>query len=142
MKLHPIKGVLFLFFVNLTQVIFSQNTTLQLSPEEISDRISTVYGADFVLNNPTLVTALGKVLNERIEFEYIQQEETEKFPLLSSVPINTKVNPNLQGIYYTSFNLSSFNPLMYNLEFFSDRTQIFRIDGTGYLMIVKPIQRN
>lgn len=138
MKLHPIKGFLILLFVELTHLSIAQTTHLQLSPEEIANRVAAVHGSAFVTNNPTLVVALGKVLTERIEFQLAEQDASEKFPLLSTVPLNTKVNPSIQGANFSNFDVNTFNPLVYYLEFFSNRTQIFRIDNTGYLMIIKP----
>ncbi|WP_343747489.1 hypothetical protein [Fluviicola sp.] len=135
------KGSLALFAVQMSFWSFGQTVSQQLNPEEIANRIAYVHGSDFVTNNPTLVTALGKVMTDRIEYQLAPPDENEKYPLLSSMPLLTKMNPGVHGADFQNFDLNTFNPLVYNLEFFSDKTQVFRIDNTNYIMIVKPIQR-
>jgi hypothetical protein len=136
------KGSLTLFVVQMTFCSFGQTTTQQLTPEEISNRVSYVHGADFVFSNPTLVSAFGKVMTDRIEYRTAEQAESQKYPLLSSVPLMAKVNPGIQGADFSNFNVNTFNPLVYNLEFFSNKTQVFRIDNTSYVMIINPITTN
>lgn len=137
-----LKGSLTLMLVKMSFVSFGQTVSQQLNPEEIANRVAYVHGNEFVLNNPTLVAALGKVMTDRIEYQVVNQDPTEKFPLLSTMPLLDKVNQSVQGANFSNFDVNTFNPLVYNLEYFSDRTQIFRIDNTSYLMVVKPIQRN
>lgn len=136
------KGALSIFLLQMGLWSFGQTTTTPLTPEEIANRIAYVHGNDFVLNNPTLVTALGKVMTDRIEYQTVLLDPVEKYTLLSSMPLLSKVNPTIQGADFSNFNLNSFNPLVYNLDFFSDRTQVFRIDNTNYIMVIKPIIRN
>lgn len=136
------KGTLTLFVVQMSLCSFGQTVTQQLNQEEIAVRVAYVHGNDFVSNNPTLVTALGKLMTDRIEYRVTPPDESEKYPLLSSMPLLSKVNPAIHGADFQNFDLNTFNPLVYNLEFFSDKPQIFRIDNTSYIMIVKPIQRN
>lgn len=136
------KGSLTLFVVQMSFWSFGQTVTQQLNQEEIANRIAYVHGNDFVINNPTLVTALGKVMTDRIQYQVTPQDENEKYPLLSSMPLLSKVNTTIHGADFQNFDLNTFNPLVYNLEFFSDKTQVFRIDNTGYIMIIQPIQRN
>nr|WP_294860697.1 hypothetical protein [uncultured Fluviicola sp.] len=136
------KGALTLLVLQLTFMSCGQTTTQQLPPEEISNRVAYVHGNDFVLNNPTLVVAFGKVMTDRIEYRVAEQAESEKYPLLSSFPLMTKVNPTIQGANFANFDVNTFNPLVYNLDFFSNRTQVFRIDNTSYIMVLHPNTRN
>lgn len=142
MKLLLRRGTLALFVVQMNFWSFGQNITQQLTQEEIANRVAYVHGSDFVMNNPTLVTALGKLMTDRIEYRVTSQDQNEKYPLLSSMPLASKTNAAIQGANFQNFNVNTFNPLVYNLEFFSDKTQVFRIDNTDYILIVKPIQRN
>lgn len=136
------KGTLTLFVAQMTFCSFGQTTTQQLSPEEISNRVAYVHGNDFIISNPTLVTAFGKVMTDRIEYRAAEQAESEKYPLLSSIPLMAKVNPTIQGADFANFNVNTFNPLVYNLDFFSNQTQVFRIDNTSYIMVIHPNTRN
>ncbi len=142
MKLLLLKGALTLMLVKMSFVSFGQTVSQQLNSEEIANRVAYVHGNDFVLNNPTLVTAFGDVMMNRIEYSTSPQSLDEKYPLLSSFPLMAKANPVIQGADFANFNLNTFNPLVYDLEFFSDKTQVMRIDNTNYIMVIKPIIRN
>jgi hypothetical protein len=144
MKLLRSKGTLSLVLLQLPfwSLVYGQTVTQQLTSEEIASRVAYVHGNDYVVSNPTLVSAWGSVMTDRIEYQLVAQDENEKFPLLSSVPLMTKANAAVHGADFANFNVSTFNPLVYNLDFFSDRTVVYRIDNTGYLLIVKSIQRN
>lgn len=111
--------------------------TLNLSTAQIEAYVGEIYGESFVNSNPTLVVSLGKLLNNRIEFRQEGQNENEKYPLLSAYALNNKNNATISG-FTGLFNISTFNPLRYGFDFFSDKTQIIRIDGSDLLMIVHP----
>jgi len=136
------KGSLTLLVIYMTFSSFGQTTTQQLTPEEISNRVAYVHGNDFVTNNPTLVTAFGTVMTDRIEYRAVEQAESGKYPFLSSFPLMSKVNPTIHGADFENFNVNTFNPLVYNLDFFSNQTQVFRVDNTSYIMVIHPNTRN
>lgn len=138
MKLLLLRVSLTLLVAQMSCLSFGQTITQQLNPEEISNRISQVFGNDFVLNNPTLVTAFGEVMTQRIEYRMVEQNPDEKYVLLSSFLLNTKVNQALQGVNPESFNVNTFNPLAYLIEFFSNKAQMIRIDNTDYVMVIHP----
>lgn len=132
------KGALLLLLLPFCAFSYGQTITQQLTTEQIASRVAYVHGNDYVTSNPTLVSVWGKVMMSRIEYQVVPQVPNEKFPLLSSVPLMTKANPAVQGANFENFNVNTFNPLTYNLDFFSDKTFVYRIDGTGYMMIIKP----
>lgn len=142
MKSLLLKGTFTLMLVKMSFLSFGQTISQQLNSEEIANRVAYVHGNDFVLNNPTLVTALGEVMRHRIVYSISVQTQDEKYPLLSSFPLMAKANPAIQGADFANFNLGTFNPLVYNLEFFSDKIQVMRIDNTNYIMVINPIVRN
>jgi hypothetical protein len=121
---------------------YSQTVSLQLSDSQILSRATSVYGSDFLAQNPSLIISLGQLLTERITFMQTPQNADEKYPALSSYPLMNKINSGLHGADFEDFDLQSFNPLAYGFEFFSDKTQVMRIDNTNYIMIVNPIPRN
>ncbi len=121
---------------------YSQTTSLQLSDAEILNRVTSVYGNDFLTQNPSLIISLGELLNDRITFVQTSPGVDEKFPALSSFPLMNKLNPTLQGADLENFDLETFNPLAYKFEFFYDKVQVMRIDNTNYIMIVDPITQN
>lgn len=142
MKKLLLKGSLALLFMQFCQLSNGQTITQQLTPEQIASRVAYVHGSNYVTSNPTLVSAWGKVMTDRIEYQFVAPDDNEKYPLLSSMALMTKANPAVQGADFANFDVNTFNPLTYNLDFFSDRTFVYRIDGTNYIMVVKPITRN
>lgn len=141
MKTLLLKRVSLFTFLGFSVQGYSQSVFQHLSDAEITNKITYVRGNDFVSNNPTLITAFGKVMTERIEYQVVTQSQDEKYPLLSSFPLMTKVNPTVQGADFANFNVSTFNPMVYNLDFFSDKIQVIRIDNTNYIMVIHPITR-
>jgi hypothetical protein len=138
MKSSLCKGALALILLQFSTFSYGQTTTQQLTSEQIASRVAYVYGNDFVLNYPALVTTYGKLMTDRIEYQFSVQDDTEKFPLLSSFSLITKNNPEVAPVNSETFSLETFNPLTYDFGFFRDKTLVVRIDGTNYLMIVKP----
>lgn len=104
------------------------------------DEIIEVYGKDWVSSNAVMVEVLVECRSNRISFIEEIQTETEKYPVLSSFPVMNKLNSNVQAVDPLSFDLNTFNPFTYQLNFLSDKMQVIRIDGTRYLMVVNPIK--
>lgn len=138
MKSLLLKGALSLLLLQPFSWSYGQTITQQLTNQEISNRVAYVFGADFVLNYPTLVAVYGKLMTDRIEYQTLVQNQDEKYPLLSSFSLITKNNPGITPVNPATFSLESFNPLTYDFGFFRNTTLVIRIDGTDYLMIVKP----
>lgn len=138
MKLTFCRVALALILLQFSTFSYGQTITQQLTPEQIASRVAFVYGNDFVSSYPALVTTYGKLMTDRIEYQFSVQDDTEKFPLLSSFSLITKNNPAVAPVNPETFSLETFNPLTYDFGFFRDRTLVVRIDGTNYLMIVKP----
>lgn len=120
-------------WVNAQQV----NNQPTVSLENIQ-KISEVYGSNFVEQNPTLVVFFDRLLNERISYRLETFSDEEKYPLLSSFGLNNKVNANVQPVDPASFTPEGFNPLSYGVGFTQKHTLVIRIDGTEYVMIVQP----
>ncbi|AEA44672.1 hypothetical protein [Fluviicola taffensis] len=137
-----LKGILSLILLQFCFLSYGQTITQELTPEQIASRVGYVHGSQFVQNYPDLVTVYGKVMTERIEYQMIAQDQYEKYPLLSSFPLMAKVNPSIQGANFENFNVASFNPMAYNIDFFSDKTQVIRIDNTNYIMVIRPNKFN
>jgi hypothetical protein len=130
-----------LFLIHFSFLSQGQTITQQLTPEEISNRLVYVYGNDFLSQNPELITTYGQVMNQYIEYMAVPLTNNEKYPLLSSVPLMTKNNPGIHGADLSNFNPNTFNPMVYQIDFFSYKTQVYRIN-TNYIMVVRPIKRN
>lgn len=102
------------------------------------EKIHFVFGADFFESQPELQEQFVRLLRDRVELRFEPPGEGEKFPLISSLPLMNKHNAAVQAHAPQGFSAEAFNPLIYGWDFFSDKVQVFRIDGTDYLLIVQP----
>jgi hypothetical protein len=127
---------LFNFHVAFSQVTQSQDLTTNLSHQQIESRIEEVYGRAYIENNPSLVQFFLKLFKERIT--YITQERTsdEKYIKLSSLSILNKNNSNLRTD--SQFIANEFNPLKYNMNFYSKITEVYRFDNSDILIVIAP----
>lgn len=128
----------FTFFGNTQSLGQLQDQTITPESHDYSTKIAFVYGSQFLEHNPDLVDALVILLRDRIAYQFEVAAPDEKFPKLSSFPLMNKVNPSIHAPNPAAFDVTTFNPLIYDWNFFFDRIQVFRIDGTDYLMIVQP----
>jgi hypothetical protein len=119
-----------------SQVSQSQNLISPITLHEIELKIEEVYGRSFIENNTTLVQFFNKLLKERIT--YITQERTsdEKYIKLSSLSILNKNNSNLRRD--SQFIANEFNPLKYNMNFYSKTTEVYRFDNSDILIVIAP----
>ena len=69
------------------------------------------------------------ILRNRVQILNKKYQRNENLPKLSSVrsSITTK-----------KFNKNNFNPLLYNFDFDSQKTQIYRVDGTDLVINIIP----
>tara|TARA_R110002012_G_scaffold174370_1_gene339244 strand:+ start:1566 stop:2036 length:471 start_codon:yes stop_codon:yes gene_type:complete len=102
--------------------------------------INEVYGSkanELVWNskNPNLKNGLIRLLRERIEIIDGSTLKKQKHTLsLFDKGLADKYNPNLR--LDKVIDLKNFNPLKYNLDFFSNGTYLYKIDGTNaYLQV-------
>lgn len=114
-----------------------------IQPTESSDaanlaKITQVYDHDYIMGEPVLKTALLTLLRDRISYMVEPASVNNKYPLISSVGLMTDLNPGLQAHDPATFSPETFNPLIYNWTFFHNKTLVYRIDGTDYIIIIQP----
>jgi hypothetical protein len=102
--------------------------------------IRSVYGDAWVADNPEAVSVLKDCFLERMKYVNEPLTATDKYPLLSSFPLMNKNNPAIVEIDYSQFDPLTFTPIIYCLPFFSDQTQVIRVDGTDYIIIIEPVK--
>ena len=69
------------------------------------------------------------ILRNRVEILTKKFDPSENIPILSSV--NKSKNK-------TQFNIKNFNHLLYDFDFDSNRSHIYRVQGTDYIINVIP----
>jgi len=136
------KVVFFIFFIQYGVKAQEQFVNQALTPDNTEQFMELVYGLDWMVKNPDAVAALKKCMNERISYVQSPLTTNDKFPTLSSFPLMNKNNASIVAIDYLAFNPSTFIPLTYSLPFFSNKTEIIRVDGTEYLIVIEPQHKN
>jgi hypothetical protein len=122
--------MILLFVLAMQTYGFAQTLTTQ-------EKISQVYGSQFIAMNPEVYNSLVKLLEDRISIIESVPTSDEKYPKLSQVSLNNKNNSTL--VHENVYNPNTFNPLKYNLSFFEkERTLIYRIDNSNYLVVIQP----
>ncbi len=91
---------------------------------------------DYVINDLALGKALKHLLRNRIEIKEIPEfKNVKKYKNLSTITLDND-DPSIRRD--GTFNKDSFNPLRYKVQFFSKQGQLFKIENTGYYLVVKP----
>jgi len=114
---------------------WSYNSNKNLDYAFTNQELSFIYNAfdDETLKRINKIKALEKyvkdILRNRVQILNKKYHTNENLPKLSSVSSAaiTKI-----------FNKNSFNPLLYNFDFDSQISQIYRVDGTDYIINVIP----
>lgn len=112
----------------------SQEVTTQEGGTVLDPRITEVYRDNMKLLSETRVNTLMKLLNERVEIKEEAFVAGEKHLLLSTVPLFNKYNADLTRD--TTVDMSTFNVLKYNMDFFGVRSVSYRMDNTNFVIII------
>lgn len=116
-------------------VKYNENVNRPLSESEMTMLIE-VFSTKLdglVLNNIDFLKDLKHLMRNRIKiFEINDVAKQKKCKLLSEVPLFNDYNKGLKR--ELSFNIDTFNPLKYKLDFFSNGNYLYRIDRTKYFI--------
>ena len=139
-----LKNLLFFLFFSLIFFSYGQNSkhdswildideniNIPLSDKE-TQFIKIAYGEE-VYNRITSIKALEfnikDILRNRVQILSKKFNISEGIPKLSSISsLNTPI----------IFNQKRFNPLLYDFDFESKQSQIYRVDGTDYVINIIP----
>lgn len=123
-----------------TQLVkYDKNVDAPLTAKELA-MLKEVYQDKldkYVLSNKQRVKDFKHLLRNRIVITELPNiTDDSKYILLSSVKLFNNYNQNLKRD--DTFNSSTFNPLKYNLRFFTTGSSMYKIDNTNYYIIIKP----
>ncbi len=116
---------------------YPSNVDLPFSKSELN-KLEEAYGQnlnDQILERPVRVKDIKDILRNRVDIYHENIKDVSTIPLLSNVPIFNIYNHKLNR---PIFNRNNFNPLLYNFNFFLKTKQIYRVDNTNYLIVIKP----
>ena len=116
---------------------YPSNVEAPFSNDELI-KLEAAYGDELqnqILRRPIRVKDIKDILRNRVFIYQENIKDLSKTPLLSEITIfniyNHKSNRPI-------FRENDFNPLLYNLNFFSKAKQTYRVDNTNYLIVIKP----
>tara|TARA_R110002111_G_scaffold155534_1_gene222340 strand:- start:2074 stop:2526 length:453 start_codon:yes stop_codon:yes gene_type:complete len=114
---------------------FDANVNLPLTAKERA-QIIEVYGDSaekLVFNMPHRLKSIKHILRNRVVIKLISDDKDKKAcPKLSEVSLFNESNSEAKV-----FNPDTFNPLRYDLNFYSREASLFQVDNTNYYIIVK-----
>lgn len=120
-----------------TEVHYKDNVEAALTAYELS-QIEEAYGDRTqidVLDHPQSLKDIKNILRNRIEIVNAGDKDLTPLPKLSSVGMFNNNVPNLGAL---NFNPERFNPLLYNFNFYSNRSnEIYWVDHTTYYIRIK-----
>jgi len=80
---------------------------------------------------------IGKDCLNRTLFHKVPVDQYPECPMLSSAFKKNKCNQEM-SYDLTGFDPVTFNPLKYQFFYYSPNTSFFRVDGTEYIIEIKP----
>ena len=116
---------------------YPDNINLPFTNSELA-KLKMAYGDELenqILDRPVRVKDIKDILRNRVIIYQENIKGLSKIPLLSQVPIFNIYNNKFSR---PIFNGNDFNPLLYNFNFFSKTKQIYRVDNTNFLIVIKP----
>ena len=120
---------LFIFFVGINSSFCQQ----------IDPKIQEIFGdktQEILQNDPERIKLFKDLLDSRLKIVEVSTSGEDKHTKLSTVSLLNKYNTNLTRDVV--FDINTFNPLKYNLNFFSTKTEVYRVDNTDYLIVINP----
>ena len=116
---------------------YPSNVELPLSHDE-RIKLDNAYGSELknqILDRPIRVKDIKDILRNSIDIYHENIKDVSNIPSLYEVRIFDIYNYRLNR---PVFNRNDFNPLLYNFNFFLKTKQIYRVDNTNYLIVIKP----
>ena len=117
--------------INLLNTNSEKNVDYPLTSQELSF-IENAFD-DETLKRINKIKPLEKyvkdILRNRVQILNKKYQTNENLPKLSSVSTITTIK---------KFNTNNFNPLLYNFDFDSQKSQIYRVDGTDFVINIIP----
>lgn len=129
--------------ISASVMLFVLSSTAQISTVKIDPNKAEVYLSEVQLNCPQYVDSIliekAKEKLSRVLIHLVPLEEHPECKLLSNIPLKNKCNNNLQ-YDIENFNPETFNPLKYQMSFHAITSVYYRVDGTDYIIEVKPVK--
>ena len=108
---------------------------------KLSNSRVVAFSEEVYMNCPQYVTpellSIYSSQIDRVKLIEVNSRSQKKYPLLSTIPLRKKCNPNLA--YDDSVvNILDFNPLKYFFNFNSQENLYYRIENSKYVVVILP----
>lgn len=131
---------LFIFLLVFSSTLHSQVIEkLQIQIADIDNKINEVYQSEISNLDTERINFIKYLLSHRISFYVEKNTPHDKYIKLSQVALFNKYNAELKRDL--NFDPNTFNPLKYNFNFYSQHTQVYRIDNTDYTIVIESQKR-
>ena len=137
-----IKSIVFFCVISMNFTFAQTNVKTNYSDAFIKKCIVEVFqdkADELVFSSKSKSKSLQKInrlFKKRLVIKHILNYTNEDVVLLSTVPLFDRHNKNL--VVDTAYNSETFNPLKYKFKFNENKTMIYRIDATDYLIFIHP----
>ena len=113
---------------------YPSNVEAPFSNDELK-KIEEAYGLEYkkqILTNRILLKDIKDILRNRVEVFNAKKKNISSITNLSTLPLyNSKLLPK-------AFDPNNFNPLLYEFDFYTKSTLVYRVDNTSYLIFIRP----
>ena len=113
---------------------YPSNVEAPFSNDELK-KVEEAYGLEFkkeILTNRILLKDIKDILRNRVEVFNAEKKNISSITNLSTLPLhNSKLLPK-------AFDSNNFNHLLYEFDFYTKSTLVYRVDNTSYLIFIKP----
>lgn len=129
-----------IFYPLLTALVIVFTNNNHLSAQQTNAKIQEVFAdktQDLVMNDPIRLSFLTDLIENRVKvIEMPVNGGKEVYIKLSTIPLVNKYNTTLARDI--TIDPTNFNPLKYDLNFSSKKTEVYRIDNTNYIIVIQP----
>jgi len=132
-----IYSLILVFFITISYGQSSNINNIKIKNNNIDKFIEEVYNfraRGITKNNSQAYQAINTALKDRIVF-FESYSAIDKAISLDEVELFNKYNSTLKRDMV--YDLNTFNPLKYNLPFFSNHSSLYRLGETDYYLLIK-----
>lgn len=132
-----ITGIICALFLNFSGTAQVKNTSDPVLIEKTNQYAQEVFKNYLTFAGPEYMPDYIENVS-RVAIIKEPQKAKETYPLLSSIGLVDKYNPEIKRDHAENFNPEKFNSLKYFFNFYSKEIQKIRVDNSDYLILIYP----
>ncbi len=132
------KIILFVLLATFSSFGYNPTPYTKAQVEAFIREVYADQADDLVLQNDSDRLAIIEDFLARVQIKTGAEYAGKKFSLLSELSLQNKYNPELRRD--AVFDPATFNPLKYRFAMMARERQVFRVDGTDYIILIHAIR--